>query len=92
MTKEAIVARIVSELTNMTNLDPVKLNEGTPLIGRGAVIKSVQLVELMLAMEDFAEDELNAKFDWTSDVAMSSERSPFRSIGSLADTLAALEQ
>ena len=92
MNRDAIVARIVNELANIAELDPTRLNGDSPLIGRAAVIKSVQLVELLLAMEDFSENELNAEFDWSSDAAMSSDRSPFRSVGTLADTLAALER
>ena len=92
MNRDAIVARIVKEISNIAELDPSKLNGDSPLIGRGAVIKSVQLVELLLAMEDFSENELNAEFDWSSDAAMSSDRSPFRSVGTLAETLAALER
>ena len=92
MNRDAIVARIVKEISNIAELDPSKLNGDSPLIGRGAVIKSVQLVELLLAMEDFSENELNAEFDWSSDAAMSSDRSPFRSVGTLADTLTALER
>lgn len=92
MNRDAIVARIVNELANIAEIDPTTLNEDSPLIGRGAIIKSVQLVELLLAMEDFAENELNAEFDWSSDAAMSSDGSPFRSVSALADTLAALKR
>jgi hypothetical protein len=43
----------------------------------------MKLVELCLALEDFAEEK-GFEFDWTSDQAMSRSRSMFRTAGSLA--------
>jgi len=55
----------------------------TTLLGSSAVLNSMQLVELCLALEDKAV-ELGFEFDWTSDAAMSQARSMFRSVDSLA--------
>lgn len=54
-----------------------------PLIGGDSVLDSMKLVELCLALEDKAAD-MGFEFDWTSDAAMSSSRSMFRTAGSLA--------
>jgi hypothetical protein len=66
------------------------INAHTPLIGPQAFVKSRELVELLLALEEFAEDDLKVKFDWASDSAMSTGRSVYRTVGSLADHLAGL--
>jgi hypothetical protein len=39
---------------------------------------------LLLAVEDFAKEQLGVNWDWTSDSAMSEARSVLRSVGSLA--------
>ena len=60
----------------------IQVNDNTPLIGDGCVLDSMKLVELCLALEDFAEMK-GFEFDWTSDQAMSRSRSMFRTAGSL---------
>ena len=61
----------------------IQVTDDTPLIGDGKVLDSMKLVELCLALEDFAEEK-GFEFDWTSDQAMSRSRSMFRTAGSLA--------
>ena len=61
----------------------IQITDDTPLIGDGSVVDSMKLVELCLALEDFAEEK-GFEFDWTSDQAMSRSRSMFRTAGSLA--------
>ena len=61
------------------------LQSDVPLIGEGGVIDSHSLVELLIALEEFIEDQYSAKFDWTTDRAMSAKLSPFRTPQSLAD-------
>ncbi|MCW5732166.1 MAG: acyl carrier protein [Alphaproteobacteria bacterium] len=63
----------------------------TPLIGPRAVVKSRALVEILLALEEFAEEHLGVTFDWTSDSAMSQSRSIFRTVESLATHLHGLK-
>ena len=62
----------------------------TALIGPTAVIKSRVLVEVLLELEEYAEDVLDKEFDWTSDSAMSQSKSIFRTVGSLAKHLSDL--
>jgi acyl carrier protein len=59
----------------------------TVLVGEGAVIDSQSLVELMLAIEEFAEDELGVLFEWQSDATLSAARSIFRTPETLASHL-----
>lgn len=55
-----------------------------PLIGDGAKLDSMRLVEVCLALEDEAADR-DFEFDWTSDAAMSRSRSMFRTVATLAE-------
>ena len=80
-----IVAKIIEFLCEFGELDPKNVNEDTRLVGEKAVVKSRTLVELLLAIEEYSEDELSVEFDWTSDSAMSADRSIFRTVGRLAD-------
>jgi len=54
------------------------------LIGGVALLDSMKLVEVCLALEDLADDH-GFEFDWTSEAAMSKTRSMFRSVASLAE-------
>ena len=63
----------------------------TQLIGAQAVLKSRQLVQVLLALEEFSEDRLHTEFDWRSDSAMSASRSIFRTVGVLAGHLHQLQ-
>jgi acyl carrier protein len=69
----------------------VKISEGEVvptdemnLIGKGAGLDSLKLVELCLTLEDKAQ-EIGFEFDWTSETAMSQSRSLFRTVTSLAE-------
>ncbi len=74
--------KIVRMVSDLAELEDVSVDENTPLIGSTRIIKSRALVELCLALEDYAE-ELGFEFDWTSEAAMSQSRSIFRTVGSL---------
>jgi len=59
-----------------------QITDDTPLIGVGAALDSLNLVELCVGLEDLAE-EIGFDFDWTSEQAMSKSRSMFRTAGTL---------
>ena len=63
------------------------VSEEMQLIGNQALLDSMKLVELCLALEDLADD-YGFEFDWTSEAAMSKSRSMFRSVGALAEEFA----
>jgi len=56
----------------------------TPLIGDDRFLDSMSLVELCLFLEDTALS-FGFTFDWSSEVAMSKQRSFFRTPSSLAE-------
>ena len=80
-----------SELARITGEDAESYNSETVLIGRDRVLDSADLVIFLLAVEDFAAEQLGVRWDWTSDSAMSDTRSVLRTLGSLAAHLASLQ-
>lgn len=62
-----------------------QVNEETRLIGQGAILDSLGLVSLIVEVEQRVADELDLTLILADERAMSQKRSPFRSIGSLAD-------
>ena len=63
------------------------LGDVTALVGEQAVIDSRGLVELLIALEEFAEDH-GGQFDWADDAAMSATKSPLRTVRTLAEFVA----
>ena len=49
------------------------------------MLDSMGLVELCVVLEDLSADDFDFDFDWTSEKAMSSTKSMFRSVSSLAE-------
>lgn len=81
---------IREEVAQLTGQDVGTITGDTVLVGTGRVLDSADLVMLLLSVEEFARDSLGARFDWTSDSAMSEARSILRSVGSLARHLTEL--
>jgi hypothetical protein len=55
------------------------------LIGKGAVIKSVALVALLVGIEQRLNERHAVELSLMDEQAMSQSRSPFRSVGTLTD-------
>ena len=60
------------------------IKDDTILLGDNSAIDSMKLIELCLALEDFATQH-NFEFQWRTEKAMSMNWSMFRTAGSLAD-------
>lgn len=81
-------ARKIVEDTVKDVLDEdVEIQDDSKLIGEKALLDSMKLVEVCLALEDIADDH-DFEFDWRSDSTMSRSRSMFRTVSSLAEELA----
>ena len=65
------------------------LSENTRLFGRDGVLDSMGLVTLIIAVEQAIEDRYDASIGLADEKAMSQERSPYRTVASLADYAAA---
>ena len=72
------------DYTEPMNNEETRVSENMPLVGSESALDSMKLVSLCLALEDKAFDS-GFEFDWTSDTAMSTSRSMFRSVKSLAE-------
>jgi|SRR6267142_436499 len=64
---------------------PAELNADTPLFGRDGFLDSLGLVTLVVGVEQAIEDTFDARVGLADERAMSQTRSPYRTIGSLAE-------
>jgi hypothetical protein len=80
---QVIKSEVFTAITALLENKSLNINDDTPLIGGAALLDSLKLVELCLALEDNAAKH-GFEFDWTSDRAMSQSRGMFRTAGSLA--------
>lgn len=88
---EPYIEKIISIIEEVVGDKPdIRITADSSLVGENAIISSRELVEVLLAIEEYAEDELGVEFDWASDTAMSQRRSMFRTPASLAEYLASL--
>ncbi len=79
------------EVATLTGTAIESVTPSTVLVGANRVMDSADLVMLLLAAEDFAQDRMGMKFDWTSDSAMSEARSTLRSVETLSRHLFSLQ-
>jgi acyl carrier protein len=61
------------------------INESTPLLGPRSIVDSLTLVSLIVDVEQRLNEELGISIVIADERAMSQERSPFRTIGTLSD-------
>ena len=59
------------------------INDQLELLGDDSKVKSRDLVEILLIIEDFLDENHDIEFDWSSSNAMSSASSNFRTLGTL---------
>jgi acyl carrier protein len=76
------VDEVNEELENKVKLDKAR---DTLLYGRGAKIDSMTLVSLIVAVEDALRREHGLSVTLANEKAMSMERSPFKTLGSMID-------
>jgi hypothetical protein len=91
MNLDVIQVRVRQSVAESGEMAMEEVTLETELIGPNSAVKSRALVEVLLDLEEFAEESLGAEFDWTSDAAMSQSRSIFRTIGTLAGHLHGLQ-
>ena len=78
MTSENII-EIIKEVLE----ENIEINDETPLVGGNSQIDSMTLVQICLNLEDKSLEE-GFSFDWTSEKALSSLNSIFKTPKSLA--------
>ena len=65
-------------------------DESTRLIGRSGVLTSLELVTLLVNIEQKLGDDYDVNITIADERAMSQEKSPFRTIGALAEYVTVL--
>ncbi len=83
---EAILFELIGEM-NEQRPDDQKIAKGknTQLFGEGGVLDSLELVNLIVALEQRIQSNLDFTITLADEKAMSQKRNPFRSIEALAD-------
>jgi acyl carrier protein len=83
---EKIVFSTIDALNQELNKeDRLKKSLETRLFGGNSNLDSLGLINLIVAVEQNIEDEFDVTITLADERAMSQEKSPFRTVGSLAD-------
>lgn len=94
MNRSELMDLIVTTLHDLLAGDParadVSIEEGTRLYGPEGLLDSLRLVSLVLDLEQEINDRLDTAITIADSRAMSQQRSPFRTVGSLADYIVGL--
>lgn len=94
MNRSDVMDLIVTTLRDLLASDPAKaslpIEESTRLYGPEGLLDSLRLVSLVLDLEQEINDRLDTAITIADSRAMSQQRSPFRSVGSLADYIVRL--
>lgn len=86
MKQEDVTAFIVKTIQeNPSVKSPETVSGESRLVGEEAILDSAGLLELLLELEELAEDKLDAAFEWENDSAFSAKRSVFRTPTTLAE-------
>lgn len=82
-----LICRIYSELVPPLQGSP-SVNESTRVFG--GALDSVNVVSLIVELEQEIDERCGVSITIADDLAMSQQRSPFRTVGSLADYIQGL--
>lgn len=82
---ENVVVEVVRDICNERGIESLTLDCDTILIGSEALVDSVGLVTIVMEIEERLSEDFAVEVSLTSDKAMSRERSPLRTIGSIRD-------
>tara|TARA_B110000259_G_scaffold146562_1_gene165241 strand:+ start:387 stop:689 length:303 start_codon:yes stop_codon:yes gene_type:complete len=81
--KKLVIRSIEEALEEQEKEITEEITEDMQLIGGESLLDSMNLVQVCINLEDYA-DENGFEFDWASEAAMSKSKSMFRSVASLA--------
>ena len=82
----AIICRVVRDVRGA----PEQIDENTCLFGAQGFLDSLRLVSAVLEIEQQINESYNLEISLADNPAVSRERSPYRSVGSLADYVLAV--
>ncbi|PDH29528.1 MAG: hypothetical protein CNC89_02695 [Puniceicoccaceae bacterium MED-G31] len=85
---EALVLKSVSQLAEDFEISALENPQlDSPLYGEGGALDSMALVNLIADIEEAVAESYKANIVLADDKSMSAQRSPFRNVDSLIDTL-----
>lgn len=94
MTKQRVESVIIQSLEELNDVLDDKIigpvDSGTWIFGRKGALDSMGLVTLITDLEEKLEQEFGVSLILADDRAMSQEKSPFHSVGSLAEYISVL--
>jgi hypothetical protein len=94
LTDDEIMIEIYAALSRENELrepsDQIPLRPKTPLFGEGGMLKSFDLVSLILDIEDMISARTGCRITLSDERAMAAHRNPFRDPASLGNYVAAL--
>jgi acyl carrier protein len=83
-----MIVRNVREVTPEST--DANVDRDTKLLGGGGVVDSLGLVSLIVSLEQAIDDEWHVNLSLADERAMSQTRSPYRTVGSLAEYVTGL--
>jgi len=89
---ETVVASLLEVFAQNGTPAPEGVGEETVLVGDGAVLDSLGLVQLIVEVEQRIEQAHEVSVTLANDKAMSQRNSPFRTVGILSDHVIATAQ
>jgi acyl carrier protein len=89
-TRDEVLAVVIEAATDAVDHDDpsvedAEVSESTILIGDGAVVDSLGLVQIITDVEETVSERYGRDLDLTDERALSQKHSPFRSVGALVD-------
>lgn len=84
-----VIYQAIDELNGQLEEDLVQAPE-TALYGQEGPLDSLELVNLIVATEEYLDDEFDVVLTLADEKAMSQKQSPFRTVDSLADYICSL--
>jgi acyl carrier protein len=78
-----MITEALREFVEVPQSEPV--NESTRLVGGSALLDSAAVVSLIVEIEQRVDDQYGVAITIADERALSQERSPFRTVGTLAD-------
>jgi acyl carrier protein len=87
VTRDDLIDLIASTITEFSSseVDPASMTTETRLFGEAGLLDSIGLVSAVIELEQRLRERFDRSFTLADERAMSQARSPFRTVGSLAD-------
>jgi acyl carrier protein len=82
---EAVIVQVILQIADERGIEIAQIDSNTLLVGPEACLDSVGLVSVVMEIEARLDEDFGVEVSLTSDAAMSRERSPLRTVGTIRD-------